>query len=55
MLRCHIKDSMAIYLLSFFLYNMARVLPHAVLTVILLDKGMSVGNIAIIHNKKVRH
>ncbi|USS88285.1 MFS transporter [Fructilactobacillus hinvesii] len=39
-----------VYLTSFFLYNFARVLPHAVLTVILLDKGMSIGEIAIIQS-----
>ncbi|MCF6515337.1 MFS transporter [Lactobacillus sp. S2-2] len=39
-----------IYFISFFLYNFARVLPHAVLTVILLNKGMTVGNIAIIQS-----
>lgn len=39
-----------VYFVSFFLYNFARVLPHAVLTVILLNKGMSVGEIAIIQS-----
>lgn len=39
-----------VYFISFFLYNFARVLPHAVLTVILLNKGMSVGDIAIIQS-----
>ncbi|MDK1728438.1 MFS transporter [Dellaglioa algida] len=38
------------YFSSFFLYNTARVLPHAVLTVILLDKGMTIGEIAIIQS-----
>jgi len=39
-----------VYLCSYFLYNTARVLPHAVLTIILLNKGMSVGDIAIIQS-----
>ncbi len=39
-----------IYLLSLFLYNFARVLPHAVLTVILLDKGMTVSEIAMVQS-----
>lgn len=38
------------YLTSFFLYNIARVLPHAVLTVILINKGMTIGQIAIIQS-----
>ncbi|MDG6192367.1 MFS transporter [Lactococcus garvieae] len=42
------SDKVKIYYLSYFLYNLARVLPHAVLTVILLNKGMTVGNIAFI-------
>ncbi|GLB47531.1 MFS transporter [Philodulcilactobacillus myokoensis] len=36
------------YFTSYFLYNLGRVLPHAVLTVILLNKGMTVGDIAVI-------
>ncbi|KRN00161.1 MFS transporter [Loigolactobacillus rennini] len=38
------------YLLSYFLYNTARVLPHAILTVLLLDKGMIVSQIALIQS-----
>ena len=40
----------AIYFVSLFIYNLARVLPHAVLTVILLNKGMTVAKIAIIQS-----
>lgn len=39
-----------IYLLSLFLYNLARVLPHAILTVILLNKGMDISQIAVIQS-----
>lgn len=38
------------YLLSLFIYNLARVLPHAILTVILLNKGMSISDIAVIQS-----
>ncbi|USS93461.1 MFS transporter [Fructilactobacillus ixorae] len=44
------QTNLIVYLTSFFLYNFARVLPHAVLTVILLNKGMSVGQIAVIQS-----
>ncbi len=44
------KTDRTIYLSSLFLYNFARVLPHAILTVILLNKGMSVSQIAIIQS-----
>ncbi|NDR60599.1 MFS transporter [Fructilactobacillus sanfranciscensis] len=44
------SNDLVTYFISFFLYNFARVLPHAVLTVILLDKGMSIGNIAFIQS-----
>lgn len=44
------KANRTIYLSSLFLYNFARVLPHAILTVILLNKGMSVSQIAIIQS-----
>lgn len=44
------KTDRTIYLSSLFLYNFARVLPHALLTVILLNKGMSVSQIAIIQS-----
>lgn len=44
------KTNRTIYLSSLFLYNFARVLPHAILTVILLSKGMSVSQIAIIQS-----
>ena len=39
-----------IYIVSLFLYNLARVLPHAVLTVILLNKGITITEIAIIQS-----
>ncbi|MFK5675910.1 MFS transporter [Ligilactobacillus sp. LYQ60] len=45
-----VNDNRAIYLGSLFIYNLARVLPHAVLTVILLNKGMTVAKIAIIQS-----
>lgn len=38
------------YLLSLFIYNLARVLPHAILTIILLNKGMSISDIAVIQS-----
>ncbi|TNK97150.1 MFS transporter [Fructilactobacillus sanfranciscensis] len=44
------SNDLVTYFISFFFYNFARVLPHAVLTVILLDKGMSIGNIAFIQS-----
>lgn len=45
-----VNDNRAIYFISLFIYNLARVLPHAVLTVILLNKGMTVAKIAIIQS-----
>lgn len=44
------SNDLVTYFISFFFYNFARVLPHAVLTVILLDKGMSIGDIAFIQS-----
>lgn len=45
-----LHTNLTTYLTSLFLYNFARVLPHAVLTVILLDKGMTIGKIAFIQS-----
>ena len=45
-----ISENQAVYLISLFVYNFARVLPHAILTVILLNKGMTVAQIAIIQS-----
>lgn len=44
------KTNCTIYLLSLFLYNFARVLPHAILTIILLNKGITIAQIAIIQS-----
>lgn len=44
------KTNRAVYLASLFLYNFARVLPHAILTVILLNKGLTVSQIAIVQS-----
>ena len=44
------KTNRTVYLASLFLYNFARVLPHAILTVILLNKGLTVSQIAIVQS-----
>lgn len=44
------KTNRTVYLSSLFLYNFARVLPHAILTVILLNKGLTVSQIAIVQS-----
>lgn len=46
----NLTNQLYVYLCSLFLYNLARVLPHAILTVILLNKGMTIGNIALIQS-----
>lgn len=44
------KTNRTVYLASLFFYNFARVLPHAILTVILLNKGLTVSQIAIVQS-----
>ncbi|WP_430611291.1 MFS transporter [Enterococcus sp. DIV0876] len=39
-----------IYLFSNFLFNLGRVLPHAVLTIILLNKGLNLSEISLIQS-----
>lgn len=38
------------FLTGNFMYNFSRVLPHAILSVILLDKGFSISQISLIQS-----
>ncbi|WP_169922427.1 MFS transporter [Lactobacillus terrae] len=45
-----IKYQKTFFLFANFLYNLSRVLPHAILSIILLSKGFSIGQISIIQS-----
>lgn len=46
----HMKKTVTYYLVSLFFHNITKVLPHAVLTALLLQKGMNLSQISLIQS-----